>query len=138
MDVIESIRKLMKENPKALGFIPITGIKIAYAKNRIITYIDDNELKGYLYFGPLNKDNHIKIYQLCIKEDSKRKGIGKKLFNGLLEKFSQYRVTGIRVRCADDLKANYFWRSHGFELIDTVLSKNKERYINIYFYKIKK
>lgn len=132
MDDIQFIRQLMKENSKSLGFIPISAVKKAYNEGRVFLYYTNNKKIGYLLFGPVKKGKDVTIWQMCIDKQKRRRGFGKKLFNRLYRLALKTSAKGIRLRCADDLPANQFWKSLGFQLVSTVLSKRRRK-INIYY-----
>ena len=133
-DNIEFVRQLMKKNSKSLGFIPIIAAEKASNENRLFIYSEQNKKIGYLMFGPINEGKDVAIWQICVDEKNRRKGIGKKLFNMLLSQALANRAKGIRLRCASDLPANYFWKSLGFDLALTVNSKSKKKKISIYYF----
>lgn len=138
MNNLEFVRSLMKENSKALGFIPISAVRKACDENRLFIYSKNNERIGYLLFGPVRNGKNVTIWQICVDEKRRNMGFGKKLFDRLYKLALETGARGIRLRCADDLPANYFWKSIGFKLIGTVLSKNKRRKINIYYLPVHK
>lgn len=133
MDNIEFVRQLMKENSKALGFIPISAVKKAYNENRLFVYRVSNKRIGYLLFGPVKKGKDVTIWQMCVDKGKRRTGFGKKLFDRIYKLALESGAKGIRLRCANGLSANYFWKSIGFKLISTVHSRNRKRKINIYY-----
>lgn len=137
MTNLEFIKYLMKQNSKALGFIPITAIEKAFHGKRIFIHSENNERIGYLYFGPVKKGKDVTIHQICIIKNKREMGFGKKLFKQLHKLAIKIGAKGIRLRCADDLPANVFWKSLGFRLFSTVPSSNKKRMINIYYLSLK-
>lgn len=126
----------MSKDYKSLGFLTIGAIREAYNQDRIIIYKENNERLGYILFGAIRKDKDVRIFQFSVILEKRRRGIGRKMFNEFLTIVKKADVRGIRCRCAYESKANRFWKALGFKSIDTLLSKNWERYINIYYYSI--
>jgi len=134
LEDIEFIRVLMSKDYKSLGFLTIGAIRDAHDQDRIIVYKENNERLGYIIFGVIKKDKDVRIFQFSVIMEKRRKGIGRKMFNEFLKFAKEVGIKGIRCRCVYESKANRFWKALGFKCIDTVLSKNRERYINIYYY----
>jgi len=133
MDDIKFVRRLMKENSEALGFIPLSALEKAYDESRLLVYSENNERIGYLLFGPIKNGKDVTIWQICVNEKKRKMGFGKKLFNQFHKLAIETGAKGIRLRCADDLPANYFWKSLSFKLISTISSKSRRRKLNIYY-----
>src|SRR5437899_5009046 len=133
---LESIRLLMKEGRGAVGFIPITAVETAYNASRLVICRADKRILGYLLFGPVREGKDTTVYQLCVTKNERRRGVGQRLVRSLLSNVRNGGGLGVRLRCAADLPANRFWRSLGFRVKRTVVSRSTKRKIRIYRFPI--
>lgn len=129
---IESIKMMMRKNYNSVGFIPITSVKRAADRGQLIIRRRKFCLVGYLLSGPIRAGKQVSIWQVCVKESYRGKGIGSSLFFELMRKSRRGKATGIRLRCAADLPSNRFWVINKFDLVSSSPSKNGKREINEY------
>jgi ribosomal protein S18 acetylase RimI-like enzyme len=135
---ISFVKLLMKANSDAVGFIPTQGIERAAAKCCLIIQRMDGERVGYLLFGPIKPNEDVYIWQECIDKDVRRLGCGQKTFFELLSRAVDVGAKGIRLRCADNLPSNCFWRALGFDLLSTETPNNRrKRSVNVFYMSLK-
>lgn len=127
MNDLAYIVGLMRENYKALGFIPQGTIGTRYiAKNRYLLIPN----RGYLLHG-VGVDWHIS--QAVIDYDFRNRGHGFDMVNQLIERAKAQQARRILLRCAEDLEANSFWLACGFEFVRNYQPANqRKREIKLY------
>jgi len=127
------VRKLDEEN-----MVPIfKKYNIAYKKwhNKMYDYFrtkfcfiieEKGESLGYVYFG---KDkNNLEIWNIQIKRNIQRKGIGKKLINFIIEHAKKTKLKKIILEVhGKNKKAIKFYEKMGFKNLGII---NKEKEIN--------
>jgi len=113
-DIVKYADNLAKKNSEALSFIPRPRILEYAQKNQIIIEQENDELCGFLIHGTGKRDNTVKIYQACIQYDARRREHGLLLVQKLIDKATAMGAEYISLWCADDLEANDFWASAGF------------------------
>ena len=62
----------------------------------------------------------VKIHQVCIQYDARRKLYGASLLVALEDYANKYYSTSITLRCGFDLDANVFWKEMGYKCINIV------------------
>lgn len=129
------ILDLMKRDKDALGFIPCggaEGIQVIHDKSLIAIVSNRNTDVGYAAFTISNEDGQpvrLNIHQCVVADDARLLGHGKALVEFIAEKFPTLQLTA-KVR--DDLAANEFWLSMGFQLINQRKHKTSLNPINQY------
>lgn len=103
---------LAKKNAHALSFLPKPKL-LEYAITGQLLIEDENgEPCGFLVYG--NGWPHMKVYQVAIEYDVRRREHGLAIVQRLVQKATQSGCHAISLWCADDLEANAFWRAAGF------------------------
>lgn len=135
LEYVEFIRSSADNNRSALGFLPAGAYTEAIRKNRLVVALKNDD-KGELYAGHLMFGNPfpaIKIVQLFITPQCEGCGVGKKLLEWLTSNAEEKGYMTAQARVATDLtKANGFWESQGFRVVNVVPGgKSTNRTINI-------
>lgn len=127
------MKLLMRLNSDAVGFLPTQAVERAACRGGLIIQRMKSQRIGYLLFGPIRPNKDVYIWQLCIDKDLRGLGHGKKTFSELYKRAKKMNASGIRVRCADNLSSNQFWKTLGFRHVTTQKPKNRRnRAINVY------
>lgn len=134
MNTVELVAGMMKQNYDAVGFIPTTRIELYERSGQIILQNDlRGRAAGYLIYGTALPGKPLSVYQTCIDHDRRLLGFGETAVHALIERATVRNCSAIKLRCADDLAANAFWLSLGFEHTNTLHPGNKRnRAINVY------
>lgn len=119
-DVVDRICQLMKKDYHALGFLPRQAIENHWDRGEIILQRDGRGIYGYLCHGVIKPGKLVTVKQAFIDTDVRRIGFGQAAFMELIYKVLQKGARGIRLRCADDLEANWFWSSVGCRKVGTL------------------
>ena len=79
---------------------------------------DEEELVGFVVFNhnPFTEDEHTTIYYLCIDSTYRRRGIGKRLMEGVAVDARLCGNKRITLKCPVQLPANHFYQSIGYTL----------------------
>jgi len=129
------IMHLMRTENDKLGFIPITQLlqKIK-TTDCLIWQRDGNGNKiGYLIHSPITYMKPIHIELTVIDIERRRRKWATRAVAELIRKAYQSNAPLIRLRCAQDLEANKFWQSCGFQLTAQVPNMRQQpRDINIW------
>lgn len=115
------IDKLQKENSYAVGFIQKTiWEKYVYGgeRNFVVFICEKNDdMVGYILLTPgMGSMTYAKIQQIAIREDARRLEYGTALIDTVRKFCEKFGRIGVTLRCRQDLEANKFWKSLGFEL----------------------
>jgi GNAT superfamily N-acetyltransferase len=134
METTAFVAGLMKQNSNALGFIPTTRLYKYEADGQIIVQRDTRGREaGYLIHGKPVAGQTLSIAQAVIEYDRRNHGFGELAVLSLFYRARQSNCAAIKLRCADDLAANAFWQSLGFEMTGVLRPMNKrQRAINVY------
>lgn len=130
-DAVKYVVGLGRKHFEQLGFIPATRLEKDYDRGDIWLEYENGEPCGYLHLGrswPV-----LNVINICIQYDARRREHGFKLIRRLIEKADREGYEAIRLRCADDLEANDFWRACGFAFTGQVEGgARRRRKINLW------
>lgn len=135
MNATSWITGLMRENYDAVGFIPEPTVQTQYIANgRYILQCDERGMPvGYLLHGQLAAGEILVVSQHCIELDKRMRGYGEAAFRELVERARLANCRSIKLRCAQDLPSNNFWRSVGMSVASVKHPQNtRNRAINVY------
>lgn len=104
--------ELAKQESHAVGFIPKPRIAEQAGKGHVLVLKRGSVRIGYLHYSINRPRTTIKVVQLAVRADMRRKGYGRKLVEAL-QRFAP-GPTLITLRCAEDLDARHFWKRIGF------------------------
>ena len=129
--LVEYVDNLQGKNAEALSFYPKSCFEREQIQNRIVLGLLNNEPCGYIYHGALRIE--VKIHQVCIQYDVRRKLYGAELVNFIEQKAISNNCCLITLRCGFDLDANNFWKELGYNCIGIVEGGiRRQRKINIW------
>lgn len=134
MDDLSFILGLMKQNTDALGFIPGSTVADRYiAKGRYIIQSPSGVAVGYILHGKPVAGHILTIAQAVVEYERREQGHGMDAVNELIERARRANCRSIVLKCAEDLKANHFWLTAGFEKTSVLQKANRRnRAINVY------
>lgn len=121
--LLESVKRLGRENAATLGFFPEGAFDEHASKGRIIACTTETgEFAGYLLF----RDSHLDatIVHLCTIPSIRGKGVARLLFQSLIERTNH--LNGIKLKCRTDFEANELWRRLQFQWRKNVPGKGKK------------
>ena len=111
---LDDIKKLWRANAATLGFFPNGAFRESASKGCILVAQDtDKEIIGYLLFR--KSGERLAIVHLCVRDNLRRSGVAKALFESLRSLSQPFR--GITVFCRRDFTASLVWPKLGFVAI---------------------
>jgi predicted nucleic acid-binding protein/ribosomal protein S18 acetylase RimI-like enzyme len=116
LSLLQNVIELGDSNNSTLGFFPKTAFSDAAKKGKIIvatTYT--GKCIGYLLFRLVKTKYKVSITHLCVDNNYRHQGVGKKLLNYLIQNTQEWR--GISLYCRRDYESNAFWSNNGFKFV---------------------
>jgi len=113
--LLPQVRSLMNRN-RGLGYIPVSArgnngfTKIIQRGNCIVALCDDH-LLGYVAWGRMVPLNVHRVYQIVVRPEIRRMGLGTALLARMIATVRSDVVAYVR----EDLQECGFWERHGFE-----------------------
>lgn len=96
-----------------VGWIPFAAYQGAHDQGRILICFNNDDIVGFCLWQ--QRFDEVKIYQIWVRQDARLILHGRALCTELATRTIARRGRLIRLWCAQDLAANIFWHSLGFE-----------------------
>jgi GNAT superfamily N-acetyltransferase len=132
---LSSVKALAEQHKRELGFVNREILRKAIeARSVLVALIGEEEpphLAGIIHFY-IRRDNVVGLYSIAVVETYRRRGIGRLLFNELVNITRASGKTQIRLKCPADLPANIFYQHLGLELL--TVEPGKRRPLNVWAY----
>lgn len=125
LQALKFLDSLSRKNGHCVGFLPLIAYMEALNQDRVTLLFYNEEPAGYLIRGPLKECT--KIYQLVIAEELRRIENGTSLLEHLRKQALAVDAYEISLHCAEDLEANKFWQTLGFQQIGRRLKDRSGR-----------
>jgi ribosomal protein S18 acetylase RimI-like enzyme len=95
---------LQKSERTELGFIPLMSIRHQIKRSRAVLAGMENEgVVGYLFWGATLRKKRIRIEQICVAKEHRRKGIGiclvAAMFQQMQHEFTEKQIDHLSIRC---------------------------------------
>ena len=106
------VESLSRKHFDQIGFIPRPRLEQYAERGQLWSAQENGEPCGFMVWGagwPV-----LRVYQVCIQYDSRRREHGFRLVRRLIEKADREGYEAISCYVADDIDANDFWRAAGF------------------------
>ncbi|MFI0139443.1 GNAT family N-acetyltransferase [Streptomyces luteogriseus] len=97
---------------KKLGLLTPPAYRKAAEDGGLLVAVEADEVIGYALFGLPKRSAHIRLAHLCVAEEQRGRGIGRRLVEGIKERYPQR--LGIKAKCRRDYELSGMWRSLGF------------------------
>lgn len=92
-------------------------IRAKYNKETGVVFVEDNEIKGFCRFGKNEDENLAEIYALYVKNNYRRKGVGKKLIEQVKEILKSKGYKEMILWCLkENINARNFYEKSGGKL----------------------
>lgn len=134
-DALSFIVGTMAQGYNQLGFIPAPKVEEYYI-GRGFYVLQSNRrgiAVGYVLHGKPLAGKVLSIAQAIIDIDRRNLGFGELAVAQVVERAKFANCRAVKLRCADGLEANGFWRQMGFTLTKSEFPGNKrQRAINTY------
>lgn len=100
----------------SLGFLPYAAFDQADARGNLVVCSNNADFVGYVLIGRSFGD--VRIYSTFVRVDARLLLHGFALVEFVELWARQRALCEIRLWCREDLSANYFWRSLGFDVLN--------------------
>jgi GNAT superfamily N-acetyltransferase len=131
---LNGVISLGDRHKSKLGLFPREALEHMSQEGQVLIACDDDMLAGYLLFRASRRHpRRATIIHLCVEPDRRGQGIARLLVDEL--KRLTHDLAGIRLKCRRDYDENRLWPRLGFQLLDEVPGKSRERTpLNIWWF----
>ncbi|MEA5477099.1 GNAT family N-acetyltransferase [Pseudanabaena galeata UHCC 0370] len=120
----DQVKALGKANSSTLSLFPEGAFDDYIWKGNVLVALDENDaFLGYLLYTVKKKERRIRIYHLCLKEESQGKGIARQLIEHIKNITREF--IDIHLICRQDYGIDGMWEKFGFIPIHEKSGKNK-------------
>lgn len=123
-------KRLADANREALGFVMRAKFEDAAKAGFLLVAETDQNIVGFVIYRHRQQDKQTTLYDLCVAESWRRRGIARSLLMTLKAEASQRQRTCIKLKCPVGLEANDFYERVGFAQIG--IQTGKKRNLNIW------
>lgn len=113
--ILELWKKTLKSDGRCLAIPFRSGIEELVKKQQFYVFIQDETIIAFGGYKVMKRKNVIKILNVCVDENHRKKNIGIKIVKHLIEKASKYGLKFI-VECQEGADNNSFWLKYGKEI----------------------
>ncbi len=117
VEYVDVVRRAADENRNAFGFLRAPVYDDFARSGQLFVAVEGKQYAGHVAFGGTYP--HIKIRQLNVAPNFRRRGVGRLLLDTLKLYASQHDFLTLRADVAADLEANAFWERSGLSIIHT-------------------
>lgn len=128
---LDAIKQLADNNTSTLGFVLRPSLIAGIEMRWLILAEISSEVVGFVHYRH-RRDSQTTLYEICVAQGHRRKGIGKTLISVLIAESSARGKTHIRLKAPVDIQANDFYRAIGFTLMG--MESGRNRSLNIWTY----
>jgi ribosomal protein S18 acetylase RimI-like enzyme len=128
-DDIDAIKQLADSHRHELGFLRRPSLLEAIQRQELLVAQNSKDIVGFIEYRH-RRDQQTTLYNLVVRPDHLRQGIGRDLTLALETEAQQKAKSWILLRCPEDLPANQFYASIGYEKIE--VEEGKLRRLNIW------
>lgn len=134
MNEVDAIKRIADGNRRAIGFLRTPALKHTIESRNAFIAEHNGEVIGFQTYHHRNRDLQTTLYQKCVSKEFRRKGVGTKLVDAVVEESLRLARTQLFLKCPVDLEANEFHRHYGFILLRT--ERGKKRKLNVWILKL--
>lgn len=127
---VEGAKRLADMNRHIFSFIRRAAFLDACNEGALIVALMNDEVVGFVRYHHRKLDQQTTLYDICVAESLRGKGIGGKMMTFMLDHCRTLKRQTVLLKCPSHLDANHFYRLVGFTCIDTVPGKRQN--INIW------
>jgi ribosomal protein S18 acetylase RimI-like enzyme len=112
---LDYVLALSRKHYEEIGFLPAPKLAEYRQRGQLWIAQENDERCGFMVWGrgwPI-----LRVYQVCIQYDARRREHGFGLVRRLIAKADQEGYEAISCYVADDIEANDFWRACGFQCV---------------------
>jgi ribosomal protein S18 acetylase RimI-like enzyme len=127
---VPKVKSLADMNRDSIGFNPRKKFEEVVEQKRGMVAFENNELVGFVIYRHRKLDSQTTLSEICVREDCRGKGFGKKLIDALIFECQEKKRDFIQLKCPIDLHANKFYEKIGFSHYQT--EDGKKRQLNVW------
>lgn len=121
LDDIDAIKNIADKHTREIGFVLRPALIEHCRKGTLLVAVIDNSIIGFCNYHR-RKDNISTIYEICVDDNYRNKGIARNLINEVPKP--------IQLKCSVDNESNIFYQKIGACMVDTL--PGKKRNLNLY------
>ncbi|WP_201377642.1 N-acetyltransferase [Ktedonobacter sp. SOSP1-52] len=130
-------KHLADQYKRELGFINRAIIEKAIETQSLLVARfeaeQSSDLAGLVHFY-VRRDHIITLYSIAVAPTYQRRGVGRQLFEALINEARARQKSEIRLKCPAELPANEFYKHLGLQLVDC--ETGKHRPLNVWSYSL--
>ena len=127
---IDKIKLIADANKDTIGFVLRSQFEAALNRSELLVATTRNGIViGFANYHH-RKDAQTTLYEICVKEEHRGNGIGRKLIRALVEESKDVGKKKILLKCPESLEANGFYRKLCFENI--AKENGRKRRLNVW------
>jgi ribosomal protein S18 acetylase RimI-like enzyme/queuine/archaeosine tRNA-ribosyltransferase len=138
---VEGAKQIAAKFGKELGFVNIATLREAQEKDWLLVAAewnfetDSDEIVGFVNYR-IKQDKNCTLYNIAVRKDAQRKGIGTRLLNVLKKIVHLEGGEGayIQLKCPAELPANAFYEKHQFTQL--TVEEGKKRQLKVWRYNL--
>ena len=111
---LDALKTLADAHRRELGFIRRPTLLEAIRREEIIIALQREHLVGFVHYHH-RRDEQTTLYDIVVAPDFRLNGIGQNLVHALMAESHASRKQFILLKCPEELPANAFYQSLGFE-----------------------
>jgi ribosomal protein S18 acetylase RimI-like enzyme len=115
---IDSIKRIADANRDTLGFVMRPALLENIARGWVLIAESDTQIVGFVNYRH-RRDAQTTIYEMCVAQEWRGQGLGKKLLDALKQEAIHHGKAYIQLKAISTITANDFYRHYGFKLIGT-------------------
>jgi N-acetylglutamate synthase-like GNAT family acetyltransferase len=124
-DDIKGIKALADKHKVELGFVIQGALLKSIKANQMLVCVNcDDEIIGFTQYRH-RKDKQTTLYNIVVAPNIRRNSIGSALIDALCVDAVSTGKQVILLKCPQELEANKFYKSYGFECIDIENGKKR-------------
>jgi ribosomal protein S18 acetylase RimI-like enzyme len=125
-----TIKAIADANRDALGFLPAAKVREAINRQQTFVAIVQGEIVGFVIYRHRIRDQQTTLYDICVKQTWRKKGVGQALLTTLQTECKQKERALIQLKCPTSLPANLFYAKFGFDKVG--VDAGKKQALNIW------
>ncbi|MGC9335284.1 MAG: GNAT family N-acetyltransferase, partial [Anaerolineae bacterium] len=130
---LDAIKNLADAHKHELGFVLRPALASSIGREEVFIAQNSQDVIGFVEYHH-RRDHQTTLYHIAVESHHRRQGIGRLLVDELIRDAGEHEKEFIQLKCPADLEANEFYRSLGFNRVDT--RPNKDRRLVIWNYRL--
>lgn len=128
LEDIPSIKKIADANKNTLGFVMSPALAENIARGwglvQVCAECEPHKVVAFVNYRH-RKDSQTTIYEICIAEDHRQRGVGRILLDALVQEAKERGKSFIQLKAIATIPANDFYRHYGFQLVGTEIGRKQ-------------